>query len=517
MKFHVAFALTGLVSTAFSTSQTPLIPLDNGPHVAHARAKAPQIFNSLHHSMRQWGSSLQHNGMSYFRASIPAGTVLFHGTPFKNRTAFQDVLGGMDWMAFEIEHAEFFADNGAIAKWFGGNFTGASSPLMDRMGIARGGTGVEEGQVEVKEVREEKTYLHTYRTTRPLTKLLYIDGMAAAKTNMGTQDSQDICLCNNTVDTSGPIGGDLQRAQLMCALPGVEGIVRMEAGFELILCDVDEGLELVTSNQRPKWKTLEGRMEMSFFEYMRGLEKRFHVFPAGRVGVEYSRMVSAYFYGLDMTNEDGEYKVLPRLPVGDKEGILRLRDDVLDMFATDSEHETVEWQGLVDLIVTRYSDRLRFMTSGDVTDGNLLSSINFLLNAFIDDAESDVAASIETCATVYLAGITLHTTSDHLIYEAILTVTRKICSTLLEVRTTLIDDMSDEPKAHSVPNPAIQELMQYLDWSTFKECGKCALDEVCYTAAWPFGGSEDHDSPSCRKFAELQERNGGYWKPECWG
>ncbi|KAH7355245.1 hypothetical protein BKA65DRAFT_475702 [Rhexocercosporidium sp. MPI-PUGE-AT-0058] len=37
-------------------------------------------------------------------------------------------------------------------------------------------------------------YLHIYRTSRPITNLLYVDGMSAGKTSMGTLDTQDYVI-----------------------------------------------------------------------------------------------------------------------------------------------------------------------------------------------------------------------------------------------------------------------------------------------------------------------------------
>jgi hypothetical protein len=51
---------------------------DSSPDVALENAN--YIFNSVHHAMRQWGSSLDHNGMSIFLATVPADTEFYHGT-----------------------------------------------------------------------------------------------------------------------------------------------------------------------------------------------------------------------------------------------------------------------------------------------------------------------------------------------------------------------------------------------------------------------------------------------------
>src|SRR3954468_7465721 len=64
---------------------------------------ANHIFNAIHSSMRQWGSSLNHNGMSFFLATVPAGTRLYHGG------STRDPVIGPEWLAFEAEHALMFA------------------------------------------------------------------------------------------------------------------------------------------------------------------------------------------------------------------------------------------------------------------------------------------------------------------------------------------------------------------------------------------------------------------------
>ena len=64
---------------------------------------ANHIFNALHNSMKEFGSVLHHNGMSFFLASVPEGTEFYHGTgsPFR--------INGTEWLAFEPEHAMTFA------------------------------------------------------------------------------------------------------------------------------------------------------------------------------------------------------------------------------------------------------------------------------------------------------------------------------------------------------------------------------------------------------------------------
>ncbi|KAH7105194.1 hypothetical protein BKA62DRAFT_669447 [Auriculariales sp. MPI-PUGE-AT-0066] len=169
---------------------------------------APYIFNSVNSLLRQWGNTLAPNGFSFTVATIPAGTTLYHGRKDANDPP------SPEWFAFDAE---------------------MSYAIMG----GRGGT----------------TFLRTYRTTRALGPLLYLDGLSAALTTSGTLDGQNI-LIDGYVDDRGSFN-DYTRAQRLCAevapLIGVEGFVRMNAGFELIWCDWSTGVELVLNNNVTHW------------------------------------------------------------------------------------------------------------------------------------------------------------------------------------------------------------------------------------------------------------------------
>lgn len=448
--------------------------------------------------------------MSFFTVSIPNNTLLYHGTHSK------DPVISMEWLAFEIEHAEVFARMrrpGGPGRNPPGGRPGERPPP----GGPYGPPGKEPpiGRL-IRKDNETTTYgyLHIYRTSRPLTKLLYLDGMSAGKTSMGTLDTQDYVMCKDSNSNSTNPFGDFIRAECMCKLGaeyGFEGIIRMEAGFELILCNFSMNLEFITANQRPRYDAPEGVMDSTHFEYIRGVAARYHGITAGRVKVDYSSMVSAYFYPLNLTNPDASRPDLPRLPTSDEEGLARLKADTLGMFSGDSGTETVDWQGVVDMIVTRYSERLQYLASPNLTDRAALSEINFLLSAFIDYTDLNIPSAIEGCSRIYLPPMTSPTRSDGLIYEAIVTVTRKVCSTLFEVRGILLEGKEGGSMTMK-PNTAIRELIEFLDWSTWLECGKCAYDEVCYVAIWPWGDVEDHEKPGCVKNDHDISRRGGYWE-----
>lgn len=362
---------------------------------------------------------------------------------------------------------------------------------------------------------ETHGYLHEYRTTRALDKLLYIDGMSAGKTTMGTLDTQDFLLRNDT-SSSAP-WGDYERAQNLCALGaewGIEGVVRMEAGFELIFCNFTDGMELVSATQRPEGDKHEGYNDLGHFEYMRGIAQRYDGITSGRVEVDYSSMVSAFFYPINLTNPDPLKSGLPRLASAEPIELERIKSDLRQVLTKSMAEKlsSVDWQGVVDMIVTRYTDRLQFMTLNTTTQKSILSEINFLLSVFINYSSStpNIPESVEKCSSHYLNPVTPKTNSDHLIHAAVSTVSHKICSTLFEVRGVLLADEGAEWNTLEHVKSLIRELITFLDWSTWLECGKCAYDEVCFVAIWPWGRVEDHEQPGCVKNDDVFDRK-GYW------
>ncbi|KAI1127110.1 hypothetical protein F5Y10DRAFT_293108 [Nemania abortiva] len=83
--------------------------------------------------------------------------------------------------------------------------------------------------------------IHTLATTRPL-HVIYFDGQSATLTETGTLDSQMAILGGDVppIPTYNHIYDENQRALGLCALVdelGIDGVVRMNAGFEILLCN----------------------------------------------------------------------------------------------------------------------------------------------------------------------------------------------------------------------------------------------------------------------------------------
>jgi hypothetical protein len=205
---------------------------DPSPNAAMRHAN--YIFNSVHHAMRQWGSSLDHNGMSIFLATVPADTEFYHGSS----SAWP--INGTQWLAFEPEHALNFANCHRPGKggppppggrpphgehFSSGHIEAPPYGLWDRShGAERKAQNLprlrnvqallvgsasdlrsDETSTELEKAvsnahkpneRENETcagFPHTYRTMREL-RLLYVDGQSAAKSDKGTLDIQNLIL-----------------------------------------------------------------------------------------------------------------------------------------------------------------------------------------------------------------------------------------------------------------------------------------------------------------------------------
>ncbi|KIW57323.1 hypothetical protein PV05_05888 [Exophiala xenobiotica] len=165
---------------------------------------APHIFSSLRYLLEQWPNTYIPNGHSIVPCEIPAFTNLYHGRRDGK------LPSSPEWFAFDAEMS------------------------YGIMGSNR------------------DSHLLTYQNVKPV-QCLYFDGMSAALMGTGPLDSQMVFLCGNTTCSLGGnetwrgVFDEYSRATALCDWVrknelgglgwGVEGIVRMNAGFEMIWCN----------------------------------------------------------------------------------------------------------------------------------------------------------------------------------------------------------------------------------------------------------------------------------------
>lgn len=482
---------------------------------------ANYIFNAIHSSMRQWGSSLYHNGMSFFLASVPKGTQLYHGTHLP------DPVNGTEWLAFEPEHALLFArpwgppprkpgDHGR-----GPNDERPQKPLIpffhserhQRESLGGHGSG----------------WLHTYSAAKDL-RLVYIDGMSAGKTPNGTLDSQERILLNNT-QWKYPGFNEMDRARAICRIARedwedrIDGVIRMEAGFEIILCSFERDLELLHVKQTKRLDqdgddddfSRDHNENFARFRFLRAVAARYHGIGGDRVRLNYEHFVTAYNgdYGLDLFNysinnrnsrnsvndEDNKLPLLPRLNVpSDKLDPVR-RDLYTLVMTHDTDEASFNWQAVTDMIIQRYADELNYLLSDIFSDtAKLHAEICRILEPFIDYSDRNSSLEIERCVDQFIPKSA--SLRENLAGRAIHSVTNTICS-------TLVNALGEQMYEVIVGN--IKNLIDYLAWTIWKECRGCKDTEVCTIPMWPYGVAEDYKHPRCRNADNMYGSGRSYW------
>jgi hypothetical protein len=505
--------------------------------------------------MRQWGSSLHHNGVS-FLAAVPVGTHFYHGTPEATP------VNGTEWLAFEPEHALVFArprwgpgPPPGVGRGRGEGGGGGHGELRRRdreQGIPSGKASVAfDGDEHESEDEDGKGYLHTYAAAKDL-RLLYIDGMSAAKIEKGTLDSQDAVLFNGLLgDRPGWMGLEAERARLACEMAEkewegrIDGLLRMEAGFEVILCDFERDLVPVGITQakqpqgprpymteharrgdreHPRRKhddDLERRdhpagpggqerpqrpphggpgKSPNSSRWMRAVAARYHGIGGNRVSLNFEHFVTAFSHDVDLFQYNA---TLPRLTHLSGEERNAIRAGITDMILTNhSAGVSNDWQIVTDMIVLRYSNELAHFSSGGFDSiEDLHHEIERVLSPFIDYSARDDESEIVRCATQFLPARTLE--NRGVAASAVSNVAIRICSDLV---------LAAREQALETAVGVIQKLVRYLDWTTWKGCRGCAVNEICVVPIWPMGTVQDYERPECRDASDPYGQGGeSYW------
>ncbi|GAB1197244.1 hypothetical protein APSETT444_006536 [Aspergillus pseudonomiae] len=439
--------------------------------------------------MRLWGSSLHHNGMSFFLATVPEGIQLYHGN------ARSDPIEKIGWMAFEPDHAMVFARP-------------SRRPSPDILGDRH----LQHAMAAEDTPVDDSGFLHTFLTSKEL-RLVYIDGTSAGKSQIGTLDSQDRILFNDTLH--GGVRMEDQRAKAICRIAQTEwegridGVIRMAAGFEIILCNPEVNLVPVQVNQvrQPGFskgpnKDGKGQPKGKPGELLRAVTSRFHGIGGERVRVNYDHFATAYNYDLDLFPGGSK---LPRLTHLSPEELQPIRDDLTHLVLThDPSNQSVNWQAVADLIVDKYGRfihgllrRKHHHSDSDLREF-IVTQIDRLMAPFIDVRSDDDEQAIKLCSTQFVA---LPNEKSSLAHRALYAVNHRICSTLMAVRK--------ETESRAMIS-TIQGLMGYLDWTVWKECREYRDDEFCAIPIWPQGSREDYHHPRPQSVTQFELVLGEY-------
>lgn len=555
---HLRWILLGLASVLPGEgSLTSLEPSHDA-----AKANAKRIFNALHAAGRQWGSSIHHNGFGFIPAVMPKGTLTYHGAHAP------EVPTGAEWLAFEIEHAEAFGKScrDCRSRPMPPASDAEEETLLDSAsqvpmsgGTVRGGDMPPPRPREGHRGKNVQGYLHTYRANRDL-NLLYLDGMSAGKTDMGTMDSQDLILRNTTDD--GGVMDEWQRAIDICkdmTAWGYDGFVRAEVGFEVVYCDFSAGLDHLSSRATfaAEDKMVDGA-EMEKFQWSRAVAERYDGIGGDRLRLDFSSMVSGLFFPMNLSSTVPDRPDLARLGTASEDDRRALKKYVGET-SLAARRFTVDWQAVVDMVVSRYTERFVLMASDTVSMSHFIQELETSILLYVDaprleedlkdqdgpgqqhhKGENGTEVAISRCTEHFL----LPTVSwrdewsveDELIHTALTSVMSNICVSLFTMRSVLLsasgasddtyrirqtdngdgDGDGDEAMrtAFALSKALLRSLMDSLRWTEWIKTPRCPVGEMLFVAMWPFGLEEDYWHPGCRSVEDMHKKGKSYWMDE---
>ncbi|KAK8042610.1 hypothetical protein PG994_013093 [Apiospora phragmitis] len=420
----LALAVFLLGATANDTGQKGRKPIE--PSLASSEANAFHIFNAIQSAGRLWGSALRHNGFSFFPAVMAKGTLLYHGDRHEQPPA------GPEWLAFGIEHAEMFS----------------RSHEKGQRQVQQQVRGLWEREEGGK--NNSRGYLQMYTANRDVL-LLYLDGMAAAKSHVGTLDSQDLVLRENRTGPWSDKMDELGRVRDICQIViawGFDGFVRSEIGHEVVYCDLSNGLNLLSSTRSFMPQDRLSAARLLLYQMARTASHEYDGLPRGQLRLDFSSMVSGFFFPIDISSTNPERPDLMRLGSASLNELKDIKSYLQDICLRPRRF-TIDWQAITDSVVLRFSDWLALITTDKLSIGEFLEELGRITMLYIDapSLPGDIygeaknhSEAFQRCKRHYLTPTYLvrkeWNADDYYIHAAVQAVTSDICQIILETRAS---------------------------------------------------------------------------------
>ncbi|KAI6098036.1 hypothetical protein EDD16DRAFT_1491623 [Pisolithus croceorrhizus] len=462
---------------------------DDAPNV---NSTSHLVFETVSSLLQHWPNTRMRNGHNIVPGTIPPGTLLYHGT------WHSDLPSGPEWTATDPEHSILFCRN---------------------------------------TVGEDGCWHLTLMTTRPL-KVVYFDGSSAAKAPFGSMDAQDIISWGAVRPDRAFEEGD--RIKALCEWGreyDVDGFVRMEMDFEVMLCDFTSGVRVVSSLALAKAGTSSKASRMFEVMYAGSWHNRYP--GETRVQLDLSGLIS--FYDTELVpslvparfgKERWDHRLLNIS--GEDLAQARARLEKFLSKPAGRSGSGIDWLALIRVVVDRYSDRLEFAryllnsTSPETADSDSMTDVaiktqvqlrNILAPYILFDVippsimlKTEVRGLdvLDWARPVYRLCATTHTgmledntmtSSEKLLLDAVQGTTREICRVVTKMWGLGVLAGVDrfmgterEPDVETIQNVVktwnedIAELMAWLDWNVWVKCRPaCGLEEMCYLTTWPIG------------------------------
>lgn len=159
----------------------------------------------------------------------------------------------------------------------------------------------------------------------------------------------------------------------------------MELGFEVVYCNFSTGLKLATMTRVAHLRDSTPNEHIDVHQWARAVVESYDGISSGRVHLDFSSMVSAFFFPVNTTNTDPRKRHLPRLAAACLDELRDIRTHVRHVF-TQSRRHVVDWQAVADLVVARFSSRLALMASPDTSTSQFVDEVEIISRTYFDVA-----------------------------------------------------------------------------------------------------------------------------------
>jgi hypothetical protein len=234
----------------------------------------------------------------------------------------------------------------------------------------------------------------------------------------------------------------------------IDGLLRTEGDFEIILCNFERDLDLVRISETKPQKSsgndihgpgrMPGRAVTSHYDDARGHQAI----------IDFDHVVSAYTYNLDLFPNNTK---LPQLSHITPEELIPIQLAIDSMILNNEPSSSAfNWQAVTDVVIDRYSSQLRSVAEGDFQSlVALREKLETFLEPFIDYKDyQNSYAIIDSCQRQLIP----HSAPDSgLASEAVRYILHRICTTF--TYTWLDSQMDLETEVEW-----FAELVSYLSW-----------------------------------------------------
>lgn len=489
---------------------------------------ASAVFNSVHGALKQKDANILPVGVTFIPAYIPPNTRFYHSTSSPN------IPNLFEWIAMDYEFSYNFAP-------FPRRKARAPHRHHQKL-VPNDSNHMEQSEINTKSnfrhpsFEGKHIYLYTFRTTKELNKVLLLDGASASK--MSPEMDQQLILSRQeniteTVD-------ERISSEKICNWGksfGLQGIIRLEIGYEIIICDFHKDLELISNvtldhltetlsfpkeEKEINNELSKNRTEfIDLLEYFSGYE---HVRAGSlvndgesRIKLDFSNMVTP----LNRTYIDPNpyTRNISYIPIELRESLLSEIEDVYNRGTYPNDK--TDWQIITAGITNKFGPMLKLLNNTltdfdgsnikEVGDDLVKFTFNFIRRYNDNNKKNELQREYRFNSSII--DYVYHTyplqNSDILIYSSIFKVqfdVQTMIFTLFDLGKEIVDHIYVENAGvnlhmfrHQIEQVKtdLNQLLDTLQWSIFTECSrKCNWDEVCYVPSWgpsPFGWGPSKD------------------------